>query len=91
MHDTWLTTKPTIMRKPIIVSNGTHEIQIYTVVNRGRPVCQLSFYEAGKRQRKTCGDVPQAHREAKAILGRLVESFLPVVPVTYPRSARISA
>jgi integrase len=71
MHDTWLTTKPTTVNKPTIISNGTHEIKIYTVLNRGRQVFQLSFYEAGKRQRKTCGEMPQARREAKAILGRL--------------------
>ena len=59
------------MSKPIIISNGSQEIKIYTVVNRGRQVFQISFYEAGKRERKTCGDMAQARREAKAILGRL--------------------
>src|SRR5687767_11657482 len=71
MHDTGLTTQPTIMSKPIIIINGSQEIKIYTVVNRGRQVFRISFYEAGKRVRKTCGDMPQARREAKAILGCL--------------------
>jgi len=59
------------MSKPVIISNGTHEIKIYPVMNRGRQVFQLSYYEGGTRQRKTCGKLPEARQEAKVILGRL--------------------
>ncbi len=34
------------MSQPIALTNGQHEIKIYTVKNRGRAVFQLSFYEA---------------------------------------------
>lgn len=59
------------MSKPIIVSNGTHEIKIYTVTNRGNQVFQLSYYEGGTRQRKTIAKMSDARQEAKIILGRL--------------------
>ena len=59
------------MSQPIILTNGTHEIKIYTVQNRGRAVFQLSYYEGGHRQRKTFGKVSVAKREAKLVLNRL--------------------
>lgn len=59
------------MSQPIVLTNGTHEIKIYTVQNRGREVYQLSFYEGGHRQRKTFGKVSVARREAKLVLNRL--------------------
>jgi len=59
------------MSQPIVLTNGTHEIKIYTVQNRGRAVFQLSFYEGGHRQRQTCGRLSDARREAKVVLGRL--------------------
>ncbi len=59
------------MSKPVTISNGTQEIKIYPVMNRGRQVFQLSYYEGGTRQRKTCGKLPEARQEAKVILGRL--------------------
>ena len=37
--------KTTIVNKPAIISNGTHKIRIYTVVNCGHQVFQPSFYE----------------------------------------------
>jgi len=59
------------MSQPIVLTNGTHEIKIYTVQNRGRSFYQLSFYEGGHRQRKTFGKVSVARREAKLVLNRL--------------------
>ena len=58
-------------QQPIIVTNGQHEIKIYTVQNRGRSVYQLSYYEGGHRERKTFCKLPIARREAKLVLGRL--------------------
>jgi len=59
------------MSQPIVLTNGQHEIKIYTVQNRGRAVFQLSFYEGGHRQRQTYGKLSDARREAKVVLGRL--------------------
>lgn len=59
------------MSQPIVLTNGQHEIKIYTVQNRGRAVFQLSYYEGGHRQRRTYGKLSDARREAKVVLGRL--------------------
>src|SRR5476649_903175 len=59
------------MSQPIVITNGKHDIKIYTVQNRGRSVFQLSFYEGGHRERKTFGKLSVARREAKLVLGRL--------------------
>lgn len=59
------------MNQPIVLTNGQHEVKIYTVQNRGRSVYQLSYYEGGHRQRQTCGKLSVARREAKVVLGRL--------------------
>jgi len=59
------------MSHPIVLTNGQHEVKIYTVQNRGRSVFQISYYEGGHRQRLTCGKLPNARREAKVVLGRL--------------------
>ena len=58
-------------QQPIVLTNGQHEIKIYTVLNRGRSVYQLSYYEGGHRERKTFGKLSVARREAKLVLGRL--------------------
>lgn len=58
-------------QQPIVLTNGQHEIKIYTVQNRGRSVYQLSYYEGGHRERKTFGKLAVARREAKLVLGRL--------------------
>ena len=59
------------MSQPIVLTNGQHEIKIYTVQNRGRSVFQLSYYEGGHRERKTFSKLSVARREAKLVLGRL--------------------
>lgn len=59
------------MSQPIVLTNGQHEIKIYSVQNRGREVFQLSYYEGGHRERKTFSKVSVAKREAKLVLGRL--------------------
>jgi len=59
------------MSQPIVLTNGQHEIKIYTVQNRNRSAYQLSYYEGGHRQRKTFGKLAVARREAKLVLGRL--------------------
>jgi len=56
------------MSQPIVLTNGQHEIKIYTVQNRGRAVFQLSFYEGVHRQRQTYGKLCDARREAKVVL-----------------------
>jgi integrase len=59
------------MNQPIVLTNGQHEIKIYTVQNRGRSVFQLSYYEAGKRERQTFAKVSDAKKEGKLVLSRL--------------------
>jgi len=59
------------MAQPIILTNGSHEIKIYTVQNRGRSIYQLSYYEGARRERKTFAKLAVARREAKIVLGRL--------------------
>jgi len=59
------------MSQPIVLTNGQHEIRIYTVQNRGRAVFQLSYYEGGHRRRRTYGKLSDARREARVVLGRL--------------------
>ncbi|OAM89688.1 hypothetical protein AW736_11950 [Termitidicoccus mucosus] len=57
--------------KPIVLTNGSQEVKIYTVQNRGRSVYQLSYQEGGHRQRKTFAKLPEARQDAKLVLGRL--------------------
>lgn len=59
------------MKQPIVLTNGQHEVKIYTVQNRGREVFQLSYYEGGKRERQTFAKVSDARKEGKLVLGRL--------------------
>jgi integrase len=59
------------MNQPIVLTNGQHEVKIYTVQNRGREVFQLSYYEGGKRERQTFAKVSDARKEGKLALGRL--------------------
>ncbi len=59
------------MSQPIVLTNGQHEVKIYTVQNRGRSVYQLSFHEGGTRERRTFAKVSVARREAKLVLNRL--------------------
>lgn len=59
------------MNQPIVLTNGEHEVKIYTVRNRDRWSYQLSYHEGGKRERKTFGKVSVARREAKLVLQRL--------------------
>ena len=59
------------MNQPIVLTNGEHEVKIYTVRNRDRWSYQLSYYEGGKRERKTLGKMSAARREAKLVLNRL--------------------
>lgn len=57
--------------KPIVLTNGSQEVKIYTVKNRDRFVFQLSYQEAGHRERKTFAKMADARREAKTVLGQL--------------------
>lgn len=59
------------MNQPIVLTNGEHEVKIYTVRNRDRWSYQLSYHQGGKRERKTFGKVSVARREAKLVLQRL--------------------
>ena len=59
------------MSKPVIVSNGSHEVRIYSVMNRGRRVFQISYYEGGMRQRRTLSSLSDARVEANFTLNRL--------------------
>ena len=62
------------MNSPIEISNGRDAVKIYRVSNRGRSVFQLSFYRAGRRERRTFSDKAEAKREAKTILCQLASS-----------------
>lgn len=57
--------------KPIVLTNGSQEVKIYTVKNRDRFVFQLSYQDAGHRERKTFAKMADARREAKTVLGQL--------------------
>jgi len=59
------------MNSPIEVSNGQSTVKIYTDSIKGRAYYQISFYRAGRRERRTFSDKQEAKREAKAILGQL--------------------
>jgi integrase len=59
------------MNSPIEMSNGQSTVKIYTGSTRGRAYYQISFYRAGRRERRTFSDKQEAKREAKAILGQL--------------------
>jgi integrase len=63
--------KHTTQNTPIVIANGSHEIKIYTVKNRGRSLFQLSWHQGGVRQRKTFAKAADARREAKIVLGQL--------------------
>ena len=62
------------MNSPIEISNGRDAVKIYRVINRGRSLYQLSYYRAGRRERRTFGDKAAAKREAKAILCQLASN-----------------
>ena len=62
------------MNSPIEISNGRDVVKIYQVSNRGRSVFQLSFYRAGRRERRTFSDKAEAKREAKTILCQLASN-----------------
>jgi len=59
------------MTKPIEISNGHDTVKIYTGTSRGRAYYQISFYRAGRRERRTFSDKKAAKQEAKVILGQL--------------------
>src|SRR5688500_8061810 len=59
------------MNQPIVLTNGEHEVKIYTVRNRDRWSYQLSYHEGGKRERKTFGEVSVSRREPTPVLTRL--------------------
>ena len=54
---------------PVVVSDEHNEIKIYTVKGRKGCLYQLSYYQAGQRQRKTYADIHEAKREARLQLG----------------------
>jgi len=64
-------TKENLRGNPLEISNGRHSVKIYKVQSRGRPFFQLSFYRAGRRERRTFADKGKAKLEAKAILCQL--------------------
>ena len=59
------------MHQPVVPTHGQYKMEIYTVQNRGRAVCQFSFSKSGHRQHQIHGKLSDAHREAKVVLGRL--------------------
>ena len=59
------------MKSPIELSNGRETVKIYKGTSRGRPYFQLSFYRAGRRERRTFSNKDAAKREAKVVLGQL--------------------
>ena len=63
--------QPKVMSQPIVLTNGQHEIKIYTVQNRGRSVYQPSFYEGGHRQRKTFANGQSPAARPNSFLGVL--------------------
>lgn len=63
--------KSTQKNAPIVIANGSQEVKIYTVQNRGRSLFQLSYHQGGVRQRKTFAKASDARREAKIVLGQL--------------------
>lgn len=59
------------MKSPIEISNGRESVKIYKGTNRGRAYFQISYYRAGRRERRTFSDKDKAKQEAKVILGQL--------------------
>ena len=62
------------MNSPIEISNGRDAVKIYRVSNRGRSLFQVSYYRAGRRERRTFSDKAEAKREAKTILCQLASN-----------------
>ena len=62
------------MKSPIEISNGRDSVKIYRVTSRGRPFFQLSYYRAGRRERRTFADKGKAKQEAKTILCQLASN-----------------
>ena len=62
------------MNFPIEISNGRDAVKIYRVSNRGRSLFQVSYYRAGRRERRTFSDKAEAKREAKTILCQLASN-----------------
>ena len=48
------------MNFPIEISNGRDAVKIYRVSNRGRSLFQVSYYRAGRRERRTFSDKADA-------------------------------
>ena len=62
------------MNSPIEISNGRDAVKIYRISNRGRSLFQVSYYRAGRRERRTFSDKAEAKREAKTILCQLASN-----------------
>ena len=54
-------------------SNGKKTVKLYSSVNRGKALFQLSYYEGGKRVQRNFSDKAEAKRVARAIVGSLGE------------------
>jgi integrase len=59
------------MSSPIELSNGRDTVKIYTSNARGKPLFQVAFYRAGRRERRSFANRGEAKREAKLILTQL--------------------
>jgi hypothetical protein len=55
------------------ISNGRETIRLYSSVNRGKPMYQLSYYLAGKRIQKNFSKKSEAKRIARAVLDGIAE------------------
>ncbi|MEI7959149.1 MAG: tyrosine-type recombinase/integrase [Verrucomicrobiota bacterium] len=59
------------MSSHIELSNGRDTVKIYTSSARGKTLFQVSFYRAGRRERRSFANRAKAKREAKLILTQL--------------------
>ncbi len=53
------------------ISNGKKTVKMYSSVNRGKAMFQLSYYEGGRRVQRNFCDKAEAKRVARSIVGDL--------------------
>jgi hypothetical protein len=66
------------------ISNGKQTVKIYSSVNRGKALYQLSYYEGGKRVQRNFSDKAEAKRVARGIVGGLAEDSAAVDNLSTP-------
>jgi hypothetical protein len=66
------------------ISNGKQTVKLYSSVNRGKAMFQLSYYEGGRRVQRNFSDKAEAKRVARGIVGGLAEDSAAVDNLSTP-------